>query len=133
MAIAFSDAEFVPPPLPDRKEREYGTRELETLAKFGGVGLLGADALATAVASIIGGFIGLDRLVALILSRGIRTDEYAALPEINILDSGRAVRDAPADNIPVGVGLVVDNQQPYPIFGWLEARWVPIVILAPCG
>ena len=71
---------------------------------------------------------GLDRLVAFILSRGIRTDEYDALPEINILDSGSAVRDAPADNIPVGAGVVVDNDQPYPIFGWLEVRRVPIVI-----
>jgi hypothetical protein len=128
VAITFSDAEFVPPRLPDRKEREYGIRELEKLASGGGIGLLAADALATAVAARIGGFIGLNRLVALILSRGIRTDEYDALPEINILDSARAVRNAPVDNIPAGAGVVVDNDQPYPIFGWLEARWVPIVI-----
>jgi hypothetical protein len=129
VAIAFSGAEFVAPRLPDRKEREYGIRELETLASGGGVGLLAVDALATAVASVIGGFVGLERLVALILRRGIRTDEYDALPEINILDSASAVRDAPADNIPVGAGVVVDNEQPYPIFGWLELRRVPIVIL----
>ena len=41
----------------------------------------------------------------------------------------RQSRDAPAENIPVGAGVVVDNDQPYSIFGWLEARWVPIVIL----
>jgi len=29
---------------------------------------------------------------------------------------------------PVGVGVVIDNEQPHPIFGWLEMRWVPIVI-----
>ena len=51
VAIAFSDAEYVPPRLPDRKERDYGIRELDELASGGGIGLLAADALATAVAS----------------------------------------------------------------------------------
>jgi hypothetical protein len=128
VAVSFADTEYVPPRLPARREREYGIRELETLASFGGVGLIVVDVLTTAVAAAIGGFIGLGRLVALILRRGIRTDEYDALPEINILDSRSAVRDAPADNIPAGVGVVVDDEQPYPIFGWLEVRRVPIDI-----
>ena len=129
VAIAFNDAEYVPPRLPGRKARDYGRRELDKLSSGAGIRILVVNALASGVASIIGGFIGLERLVSLILSRGIRTDEYDALPEINILDSGSAVRDAPADNIPIGVGVVVDNEQPYPIFGWLEVRWVPIIIL----
>jgi hypothetical protein len=131
VAIAFSDADFVPPRLPGRRDREYGTRELDELESGAGLKIIGAGILAAAVLSATQLALGpfLAQYIAFILSRGIRTDEYDALPEINILDSGSAVREAPADNIPAGVGVVVDNQQPYPIFGWLELRRVPVVIL----
>ncbi len=59
-----------------------------------------------------------------LFGRGIKTDEYETLPEFNILDSASAVENAFADNIPAGQGVVVDDNQPYPLYGWLEVKWV---------
>jgi hypothetical protein len=47
-----------------------------------------------------------------------------------LVEGQRATLNAFADQIPAGIGVTVDNDQHYPIFGWLEAKWVPSVILS---
>jgi hypothetical protein len=63
--------------------------------------------------------------VYFILRRGILTDEYAALPAANSRDASHAVFDLPAQDITPGAGIAVDDKQPWPVMGWLEASWGP--------
>jgi hypothetical protein len=67
--------------------------------------------------------LGLAHYVAYILHRGIKTDKYAPLPEIDVMDASSAVVDAFANEIPKDRGIVVDDDQHYPVFGWIEAKW----------
>ena len=60
-----------------------------------------------------------------VLRKGILTDEYAPLPAVRIHDTPHAVTNVPAQNIAPGAGIVVDDEQPWPAIGWLEASWVP--------
>ena len=68
---------------------------------------------------------------AAILSRGIETDEYDPLPQIDINDAQHAVTNAFANAVPPGAGIVHDDAQRFPIFGWLEAKWVDSAVLHP--
>jgi hypothetical protein len=60
-----------------------------------------------------------------ILQRGFKVDAYDPIPEINVLDLSHTVFNTLPEDIPSGAGVVVDNTQPYPIFGWLDAKWIP--------
>ena len=60
------------------------------------------------------------------LGRGLKTSEYRALLDPNILDAVHAVTGAKASQIPQGQGVTVNNAQPYPVYGWLEAKWLPV-------
>ncbi|MDT5072196.1 MAG: hypothetical protein QOH82_1516, partial [Mycobacterium sp.] len=35
------------------------------------------------------------------------------------------VVDVPASDISPNAGVAVDDSQPWPVIGWLEASWVP--------
>jgi hypothetical protein len=113
------------PPLPQRNERTYQPDQLDKLSS--GVGLdIHLAELAGALAEALLGLVGIDTLfVASVLSRGVLTDEYAPLPAVNIRDSSHAVTNVLAQNITPGAGIVVDDEQPWPVIGWLEASWVP--------
>jgi hypothetical protein len=63
--------------------------------------------------------------VAAILSRGIKTGTYDGLEEVDILDAQQAVKNVSSTNIPAGAGVSVDDSQPFPLYGWIEAKWVP--------
>ncbi len=108
--VSLDDAEYTPPPLPNRKERTYDGGELDKLSSGSGTAI---------------DVIDISQVANVLFEKGIKTDEYDKLSEFNILDSGNAVKNELADNIPAGLGMTLDNTQPYPIFGWLEAKWVP--------
>ena len=55
------------------------------------------------------------------LAHGIETDKYD-VPDVNVLDRSRAVPFVLANQIPGGQGVVIDDSQPYPVFGFIEAR-----------
>lgn len=57
------------------------------------------------------------------LGRGIKTDVFNQLPDIDVLDPSGGVFDVPVQHIVAGAGVVLDNNQHYPITGWLEAHW----------
>ena len=52
-------------------------------------------------------------------------DEYDTSPMTtkNILDTSHAFTGEPSA-VPGGAGVVVDDTQPFPIFGWIEVAWV---------
>ena len=110
------------PPLTKRRERTYQPDQLDKLSA--GVGL--DITLAKLAGYIAGALVGVGALyVYFILRRGIVTDEYAPLPAVNIRDTSHAVMNAPVQNVSPGAGIVVDDEQPWPVIGWLEASWVP--------
>ena len=41
---------------------------------------------------------------------------------MDVLDRSRAVPFVLANKIPAGQGVVIDDSQPYPVFGFIEAR-----------
>jgi hypothetical protein len=62
-------------------------------------------------------------VATVILGRGIKTDQYEIdeLRNVNILETSHAVT-APGDNIPAEQGVVLNDDQPFPVYGWLEIR-----------
>jgi hypothetical protein len=109
-------------PLPQRTERTYQPDQLDKLSSGAGLDI---DMVKLA-AYIAGGLVGVGALyVYLILRRGILTDEYAPLPAVDIHDSSHAVTNVRVQDITPGAGIVVDDEQPWPVIGWLEASWVP--------
>ncbi|MDQ6901903.1 MAG: hypothetical protein M3139_02680 [Bacteroidota bacterium] len=127
--IVLNSAGYTPPPLPHRNGVRISKDQIDKLSTDAGTKYLEAEAISTAVQLIFGGVIGAV-IVDLILNRGVETDQYDPLKENNILDRTSAVIDAPANNIPRNSGIITDNSQPFPISGWIEARWIekPIVV-----
>jgi hypothetical protein len=125
--IAMSHAGYTSPPLPERHGRRWSKDELSKLNPDAGSAYTDGEwisAVTQALNPLAGSVIGSAVAVA-ILERGIETDEYDCDPikNVNTLNASHAV-GAPADNIPVGPGVVQDDTQPYPVFGWLELAWV---------
>ena len=58
------------------------------------------------------------------LARGIETDSYQ-VGDVDLLDRSHMLPFVPIDNIPGGQGIMVDDGQPYPVFGFLEIRQLP--------
>ena len=128
VVVTMDSGKYGPPPLPERTERSYGPGELIKLSGGVGTDIINVDSLVAAVVALnlipdIALFLA--AYVAYILSRGIVTDQYAALPEVDVRNADHAVIDVPVDNIPDGAGIITDNNQAHPIFGWLEIGWVP--------
>ncbi len=115
--------EYQPPDLPSRRDETYSNDELDLLSTGSGdkVGF-GESALEVLVAlfSIFDA-----AYIRYILGRGMKTDVFDPLPDIDVLDPSGGVFDVPVQEIVAGAGLVGDDIQHYPITGWLEAHWAP--------
>jgi hypothetical protein len=122
--ISLSDADYTPPPLPHRNEHDWKRDEVFAMgAEYGWV----FEALETG-SPLLAHFLGLVPVINAgiargILERGIKCDAYDPLPGVDINDAQHAVTRTPPDKIPAGAGIVHSNEQPFPIFGWLEASW----------
>jgi hypothetical protein len=127
--ISLSHGGYIPPPLPHRNAKRYSRQELDALSPGVGNQILEGEAV-TLFAGALGGPANAAQ-VAAILSRGIETDEYDPLPQIDINDAQHAVTNAFANAVPPGAGIVHDDAQRFPIFGWLEAKWVDSAVLHP--
>jgi hypothetical protein len=128
--IALNHAGYTPPPLPTRKAHTWSREDLNNLAADAGKAYLDVELISAAYqllppplgqANPIGAGV-----VELILGRGIKTSEYDTdkIRSVNILDASHAVTTL-ANNIPAGQGVVQDDNQPYPVYGWLEVTHVP--------
>lgn len=113
--------EYQPPDLPPRQDETYSTDELDLLSPGSGSGLAFGEDL---IEGLLALFSLLDAgYIRYILGRGIKTDVFDPLPDINVLDPSGGVSDVPVQKIASGSGVVVDDNQSYPITGWLEAYW----------
>ena len=122
--IFMDSTQYAPPGLQPRTECVYDPDHLDKLSSGAGIQILGLKAITIALAALLPwGGLGLAAYVKFILGRGIKTDKYAPLPEIEVMDAAGAVIDALASEIPAGQGIVVDDAQHYPVYGWIDAKW----------
>jgi hypothetical protein len=127
--VAMNHVGYTAPKLPVRNDHSWSRGDLNSL--WSGIGDTIsniADILGGWLATLVGGPLNLAKWIAVVES-GVNTDIYDPLPEVDLLGTSGAVLNANADQILAGQGIVVNNSdaQPFPIFGWLEARWVPLV------
>jgi hypothetical protein len=129
VTVTLDSGMYSPPDLPFRKNCVYSNSELNSLAQGVGTDLIVGETIAglvsLALTEVSLPFAVILAYVDIILARGLKVDAYDAIPEVNILDTSQAVLNAPVDNIPPGMGKVLDNTQPYPIYGWLDVKWIP--------
>jgi hypothetical protein len=115
------------PPLPERHDRTWSKDELAKMNSEAATAILGVELFSGLIQTLNplhGSAVGA-AVVEGILSRGIKTDEYntEAIRNVNILDTSHMAGVA-ASQLPVTQGIVTDNNQPYPVFGWVEASLV---------
>jgi hypothetical protein len=132
VTLTFDSRKYTPPQLPARRSCVYSKDELNALSPGVGKDILAIDILAPLVDALLviiggggiwlGAFLGI--YIEYILRRGLEVDAYDPIPEVDVLDASHAVFNTLPENIPSGAGIVVDNTQPYPIFGWLNAKWI---------
>jgi hypothetical protein len=124
--VTLDSRKYTPPKLPTRNSCVYSKDELNALSPGTGTDILAIDVIAPLVGALLPfGGLWLAIYIEYILQRGFKVDAYDAIPEINVLDSSHAVFNTLPEDIPSGAGIVVDNTQSYPIFGWLDAKWIP--------
>jgi hypothetical protein len=122
--------EYQSPDLPPNHEETYSTDELDLLSPGAGSRIALGESLIEGLVALLGG-LGIAAYIRYILGRGMKTDVFEPLPDIDVLDPTGGVADVPVQQIVTGAGVVPGDDQPYPITGWLEAYWAtPVVILA---
>jgi len=111
--IALNSVGFTPFPLPKGTTRRYFPEDLNLLTPGSG------NELVDKIAAKSG------RAAQVLEQNGIKTNDYPRLAEIDILDRGNAVSGVVSGLGPIlaGQGVTVNDSQPYPVFGWLEAKW----------
>jgi hypothetical protein len=122
--------QYQPPRLPSRREETYSTDELDLLSPGAGSQIAFGEDLIEAGIAIVGGLaisswfgFAYAAYVRFILGRGMKTDVFDPLPDIDVLDPSGGVTDVPVQQIVTGAGVVPDDDQVYPVTGWLEAFW----------
>jgi hypothetical protein len=55
------------------------------------------------------------------LAHGIETDKYD-VPDVNVMDRSHAVPFVNTNQIPAAQGIVINDNQPYPVVGFVEVR-----------
>jgi hypothetical protein len=112
VVVVVNSLNYAPFPLPERQTVVVGKAELQdasalvTLEQI--VSLFSINVIGTG-------------LTEQALAHGIETDFYG-VPDVDVIDRSHAVGFVPAGSIPGGQGIVVDDSQPYPVFGWIEVR-----------
>ncbi len=113
--------ELRPPDLPPSHDETYSTDELNLLSSGSGDTISFWESVIEVLVAL---FSLVDAAyVRYILGRGVKTDIFDPLPDIDVLDPSGGVFDVSVQQIVTGAGVVPDDSQPYPITGWLEARW----------
>jgi hypothetical protein len=122
--ISLSDANYTPPKLPHRRSKNWSREEYDAMCRGIGGPLLALEA-GTALLERLLGLADIDAArVLAILERGIKSDLYDFLPGVDFNDAQHAVIRTWPSEVSPGAGIVQKNDQPFPIFGWLEAMWV---------
>jgi hypothetical protein len=121
--VAFNDVGYSAPPLPQRQTVTFTKDQLGQASDI--VSL-------EQVASLFEGSPVSVAVAEHALDHGIDTDSYK-FPDVDVLDRSHALPFVALNQIPAGQGIVVENEQPYPIFGFLEIRRTrqQIIVAAP--
>jgi hypothetical protein len=113
---------FQPPELPTSHDDTYGVDDLDHLSEGAGMKILEGEAIATLATALSGAGTN-TAYVAIVLARGIKTDVFDSLPDIDVLDPVGGVASVPVQQLAPNAGVVPDDVQYYPVSGWLEAYW----------
>jgi len=129
--VVMNSAGYHPPLLPARSTHNYSRDELNNLDPGAGSDILDVQGVSDAVATLTGTVVK-GVVVNEILGRGVQGDVYASLSNaVDMLSRSNAVENAPPNNIPANAGVTQDDNQPFPVSGWLEVKWVEPIIKQP--
>jgi len=121
--VTMNEDAYVPPPLPNcNHQRDYQQAELSNLNSQAASAFSEASILSDLVQLYTGNVIG-SIVVSGIIGEGIYTDHYDSLKDrVNVLDSSQQAVNVFGSST---AGIVQDDSQPFPFFGWLQAQWIP--------
>jgi len=110
-------AGYQPAPRPPRQEYVPSADELDD-----GASLVAVELAASLLSPGLDPVTRINRVQALL--RGVVTDAYD-VPGVDLLDRSQAQPFVEVTQIPAGAGIVENSadDQPYPVFGWLDIRW----------
>jgi hypothetical protein len=113
--VILNDAGYVPAPLPPEQTISISFDDL----------IQGAGSGKPALQGVLGTAIALNPAVEAVLAKGITTTRYQMPPPQSSKDGDHVVTDQVVDpNLRVPAQpFAVDDEQPYPIYGWLNLRW----------
>lgn len=113
--VSMRSSQYKPAPLPPRRDHVYSVTDILKLDKDAGVATSGIVAFTFGTSSMPGIFGG-----AAILSRGFTTTLYDAPLALSPTDGFVTTRTL--SNLGQAV-FHVDDNQPFPIYGWIEVSW----------
>jgi hypothetical protein len=115
--ISLSSAGYQSAPRPHRQEYVPSADELDD-----GATLVAVELVASLLNPGLDPVTRINRTQALL--RGVVTDAYD-VPGVDLLDRSQAQPFVEVTQIPAGAGIVENSadDQPYPVFGWLDIRW----------
>jgi hypothetical protein len=122
--VTINSVGYTPPPLPKRNDLVFSLEEINN------------DLNLSFGYEVLGGLAGILNIVAdpkgaAVIARGVLTDSYTPLPDVAFshTSSSDVVLNASPGAIPAGKGITVDNNQPYPITGWVEVGYAQTVLV----
>lgn len=113
--VILNDAGYTPARIPQPQEISVSFDDL----------IRGAGSGRQALQAILGTAIGLNPAVEAVLAKGIVTTRYTLPPPESPKDGENVVTDQVVDaglRVPP-MPYAVDDDQPYPIYGWLNLKW----------
>lgn len=124
VTVNSADKRFRAPALPTKKAHIYTPDELKALN--GEVSSI--EDWINAAAILLPLNVGIADVV---LNRGVEGDQYASQENaVDMLTQTNAVQNGDPAHLPANAGITVNDNQPYPVTGWMEVKWSKPV-LAP--
>ncbi len=128
VGIALNPNSYTAPPLPQRSHPQLNQSDIEKLDSKRGSQYLAAEILLP-LASLVINPISVANLEQALL-RGIKTDAYEAPVQVDFNETANQILNVPIIDIREGMGITVNNDQPYPVYGWLEVKWEDTVLVS---
>jgi hypothetical protein len=119
--VALNHVNYQAPPLPPRQAETWTKDRLDALDP-NAARLISFEQIASILTLFSSPFGVIDLANAEhALAHGVESEHYD-VPDVNALDRSHAVPFVSINQIPGGQGIVIDDSQPYPVFGFLEIR-----------
>jgi len=116
LLVSLNSVGYHAPPLPPRQTDIWPKDRLNSI-DGGAADLLSFEQ----IASLFEGSLVSQLVSEYALNHGIETDKYD-VPDVNVMDRSHAVPFVATNRIPAGHGIIVNDNQPYPVVGFLEIR-----------